>query len=102
MSIPASTVTLGTKHLVQEHLAIAAKVTPTASVFPEQGLAELISGSLLSWFTLQLFGNRLPYEVGKRKALRVKTRSQVRFEFHWQTDGDRHNASGRIVIQIAA
>src|SRR5262249_54084316 len=44
ISGPASTMMLGTKHLVQEGLAIAAAVVAAASVLPEQIFAEVVRG----------------------------------------------------------
>ena len=65
---------LDTEHLVQDHLAVAAKIVPTAAVSPEQMLAEIICGLSFGRLAFQFFGYRIAHEIGEPDALPIEAR----------------------------
>jgi hypothetical protein len=84
--------------LVQDGLAVAAKIAPAAPMFSEQMFAELVCGWRLGWFTFKLFGYSVSHKIGDTDAARIKPCPQVGLELRWQPDCDRHGDRPAVVL----
>jgi len=66
-----------TKGLIQNRLAIAAKIVSSAPILAKQVLAEIIGRRLSGLLALELFGDRIPHKVRQKGATREKIGAQV-------------------------
>jgi hypothetical protein len=82
-----------TKGLIQNRLAIAAKIVSSAPILAKQVLAEIVGRRLSDLLTLELFADRIPNKGGKGDAARYKMGAQVCIQLRRQANCNSHAAA---------
>jgi hypothetical protein len=81
---------LGTKHLIQNSFAVAAEVTPAASMLAEKMLAQRIRRRPFDRLLVELFSYSAAYKLRETNAAPTQSGSQRSLKFFWQPDRNGH------------